>query len=341
MRRSSPKHATPTTLSRRDMLMTACAAIPAIAALGFPSVMGTASAATSAKPGWLNTGVPAGVSLTDSHGDITVTTPGTVIDSLDIYGFIKVRAADVVIRRCRVRGSGPGTSNTGLIDCNHPAAANVLIEDCLLVPDYPSVWVDAVIGKEYTARRNNVYNTVDGFGVYNAQDWAGVCNVTIENNFIHDLTYFSSDPNHGNGPTHNDGIQVQGGSNVNIIGNTILMFYSRKKGTLDYSSRAGGNGILIGANLAPVTRSQIVGNWLNGGIDGMYILRGKSSAMSFGTVRDNKLGHDQFGFSNGASTYQIRVQNGVTFDNALTMNYWQSNLLPLSVGYTGGIRYDA
>lgn len=340
MHNRAPKHAGPTLFSRRSALRLACSAGPAFAALVLPNLVGSASAANS-KPDWSNTGVPTGTDLTAYYGDMVVTTDGTVIDSLDVYGFIKVRAANVTIKNCRVRGSGPGTSNTGLIDCNHQAVQNTLIEDCLLVPDYPSVWLDGVIGKEYTARRCNVYNTVDGFGVYNAQNWAGACNVTIESNFIHDLTYFSMDPNHANGPSHNDGIQVQGGSNVNILGNNILMFYSRKKGTLDYSSRAGGNGILIGANLAPVTGSRLEGNWLNGGIDGMYILRGKSDSMQFGSVANNRFGHDQYAFSNGTSTYQIRVQSGVTFDNELTSNYWQITNLPLEVSRTGGIRYDS
>lgn len=341
MRNDAPHASLPIKLSRRNMLRLACTTVPAVAALTLPSFIGNASAATYSKPDWSNTGVPAGTDLTTYNGDIVVSTPGTVIEDLDVFGFIKVRAADVTIRRCRVRGSDQAQTNTGLIDCNHRAVQDVLIEDCLLVPDYPSVWIDGIIGKEYTARRNNVYNTVDGFGVYNAQNWAGPCNVTIESNFIHDLAYFAVDPNHGNGPTHNDGIQVQGGSNVNIIGNNILMFYSRQVGTLDYPSRAGGNTILIGSNLAPVTDSQITNNWLNGGIDGMYLLRGHAQSMQFGTVSDNRLGHDQFAFSNGTSTYQIRIQTGVAFDNDLTDNYWQGSLLPLSVGRNGGIRYDA
>ncbi len=340
MQNRIPQHSS-AQLTRRNMLRLTCVAVPAAAALAVPNFVGVAAAADYVKPDWSNTGIPVGTDLTVYYGDIVITSPGTVIDSLDVYGYIKVRAADVTIRRSRIRGTGAASGNIGLIDCNHAAARNVLIEDNLLVPDSPSVWVDGVIGKEYTARRNNVYNTVDGFGVYNAQDWTGACNVTIESNFIHDLAFFSMDPNHSNG-THNDGIQVQGGSNVNILGNNILMFYSQKHGTLDYSSRSGGNGILIGANLSPITDSRMTGNWLNGGIDGMYILRGHSSEMRFGTVSDNRFGHDQFGFSGGTSTYQIRVQDsGVIFDNSLTENYWQHTGSALAVGKTGGIRYDS
>ncbi|QNK80970.1 hypothetical protein [Nakamurella sp. PAMC28650] len=339
MQKRSARHSSSTSLTRRNVLRLAYAAVPAAAAVALPRLVGTAAAASYIKPDWSNTGIPVGTNLTVHRGDIVVTTPGTVIDSMDVYGYIKVRAANVTIRRTRVRGTGTVAFNTALIDCNHSAVSNAVIEDCLLVPDSPSVWVDGVIGKEFTARWNNVYNTCDGFGVYNAQNWAGACNVTIESNFIHDLVFFSKDPNHSNG-THNDGIQIQGGSNVNILGNNILMFYSRGKGTLDYASRAGGNGILVGANLASVTASQITNNWLNGGIDGMYILRGKSSSMRFGSVSGNRFGRDQFGFSGGASTYQIRVQSGVTFNNALTANYWQNSGLPLAVSRTGGIRYD-
>jgi len=328
-----------TQFSRRDALRLAAVAVPAVAAMGLPGFTGVAAAA-AVKPSSATTGVPAGTSLTRHNGDIVVTTPGTILDALDIYGFVKIRAANVTVKRCRVRGSGPGTNNTGLVDCNNANVRNALIQDCLLVPDHPSVWMDGVIGKEYTARRCNVYNTVDGFGAYNASNRSAPTNVTIDGCYIHDLSYFSKDPNHGNGPTHNDAIQIQGGANIKILGNNIQTFMSTTAGTHNYLYRNCGQGVFAQPNLAPVTGCAITGNWLDGGDSNIHVVRGGLSSMKFGSVSGNRFGRNQYKF-NGTSTYQIRIQRGVTFTNSLTQNYWEDSGAAFYDGKTGGIRYDA
>lgn len=328
--------------TRRSLLRLGLVSIPTLGGLLLPGA-GRAVAVDGQpagdKPVKSNTGVPAAATLTRHDGDITVTRAGTVIDSLDIYGQVKIRAADVTVRRSRVRGNDEIAWNTGLVDCNHPDVRNAVIEDCLLRPDTPSVWLTGVLGKEYTARRNDVYWTVDGFGAYNATDRRAPTNVTIEANFIHDLAYFSVDPNHGDGPTHNDGIQVQGGSNISIVGNNILTFMSRLQGTLDYPARNVGQGILIQPHLAPITGSRIVGNWIDGGKVGIYFVLDEEKTMEFGECSGNRLGRNQWQFRNG-STYQIRVKQGISFDNDLTDNVWADTGESLQDSTTGGIRYD-
>jgi hypothetical protein len=128
-----------------------------------------------------------------------------VLDSLDIYGFVQVRAANVTIRNCRVRGLGGGTTNTGLILATHSAVQNLVVQDCTLVPDTPSYWLDGIMGHDYTARRCRVYNAVDGFGAFNTANPGGPINVYLYSNYVHDLSYFSPDPNHpSDNQTHND-----------------------------------------------------------------------------------------------------------------------------------------
>ena len=78
--------------SRRDALRLAAVAVPAVAAMGLPGFSGIGAAA-AVKPSSSTTGVPAGTSLTRHNGDIVVTTPGTILGALDIYGFVKIRAA--------------------------------------------------------------------------------------------------------------------------------------------------------------------------------------------------------------------------------------------------------
>ena len=293
------------------------------------------------KPHAGNTGVRPGSNLTTVSGDITVTVDGTVIENKDIWGFVKVRAANVVIRNCIVRGSGPAGGNTGLVDCNHKNARNVLVEDCTLVPQVPSVWITGVIGKEYTARRCNVYNVVDGFGAYNVSNRSAPTNVTIESCWVHDLSYFAVDPNHANGPTHNDGVQIQGGANITIRGNNIECFMSTMAGDQNYESRNIGQGILIQPNLAPITNSDISYNWIDGGKVGLYYVLGKTGApQATGRCEGNRFGRNQYRFG-GSSTYQIRVKRGVGFANPLTNNLWEDTGAAFVESKTGGIRFDA
>ncbi len=350
-------------LSRRTALRS-LAAVPLVAAAGIalPRVAGAADGITVirldnggtveliepitddfnggyVKPDASNTGVKPGTTLTKRTGDVVVTVAGTVIENLDIYGRVLIRAANVVVRNCRVRGTNSPASNTGLIDCNHTNVRNALIEDCLLTPDKATLWLDGVIGKEYTARRCHVYNTVDGFGVYNATDRAAPVNVKIESCYVHDLSWYAKDPNHSNGPSHNDGIQVQGGSNVVIRGNNIQGYFSKTAGDQNYPSNKLVQGVLIQPNLAPINNSDISYNWFDGTKVCVYFAKGSKMGGNFGTVSGNRFGRDQYKYS-GGSTYQIRAYSGFAFANALTQNLWDDNDVPCTVSSTGGIRYE-
>jgi hypothetical protein len=292
-----------TQFSRRDALRLAAVAVPAVAAMGLPGFTGIAAAA-AVKPSSATTDVPAGTRLTRHNGDIVVTTPGTILDALDIYGFVKIRAANVAVKRCRVRGSGPGTNNTGLVDYNNANVRNAL-------PGLPAGARSPVclVGR---SDRQGVHRPAlqrvqhrRRVRPYNASNRSAPMNVTIDSRYIHDLSYFSKDPNHGNGPIHNDAFQIQGGANIKILGNNIQTFMSTSAGTHNYPYRNCGQGVFAQPNLAPVTGCAITGNWLDGGESNIHVVRGGLSSMSFGSVSGNRFGLNQYKF-NGTSTYQIR-----------------------------------
>ena len=242
------------------------------------------------KPGAGNTGVPAGTTLKVHRGDLVITTPGTVIDGLDIYGFVTVKAANVTIKNSRVRGSGPGSFNTGLINANHSAVKNLLIQDVTLVPDYPSVWINGVLGHDFTARRVNTYNVVDGFGIYNINGPAA--NAVVESSWVHDLSYFSPDPNHSDNQTHNDAIQIQGGTNITIVGNYLSAYLSKSAGTQNYKYPQAGFGVILTPNVNAVSGSKINNNWLDGSYIPIKLTTGKKGPMNFGQVNNNRFARD-------------------------------------------------
>ncbi|WP_182113261.1 MULTISPECIES: hypothetical protein [unclassified Actinotalea] len=264
--------------------------VPSAYALA-PAPLVTAPAPDVVKPDASSTGVRAGSRLQTHRGDIVVTQPGTVLENLDVYGFVTVKAADVTIRNTRVRGSGPGSFDTGLINANDARVKNLVVEDVTLVPDFPSYWINGMLGHDYTARRVNTWNVVDGFGIYNIHGTAA--NVRVESSYVHDLAYFSPDPNHSDNQTHNDAIQIQGGSNIQILGNTLSVWRSTTAGTQNYAYPQGGFGVILTPNVNAVTNSRIDGNWVDGAhIPIKLVTSQKTGPMNFGEVTNNTFARD-------------------------------------------------
>lgn len=219
-------------------------------------------------PDAANTGVPAGTVLTRRDGDLTITTPGTVIDGLDIHGFVTIKAADVTIRRSIVRGGVAAltSGNRSLITSTYPG---VLIEDTELAPEFPSVRIDGLKGYGFTARRLNIHDAVD-----NALIWGD--NTTIENSYLHHNRHYATDPNQGGGPSHDDSIQVQGGTSIRIAGNTLTGAY--------------GAALQVTQDVALTTNLTYTGNWAdNGGCTTNISEKGKGPLKGL-TITANKFG---------------------------------------------------
>jgi hypothetical protein len=178
------------------------------------------------------------------NGDLTISTPGTVIDGLDIRGFVRVDAADVVIRNSIVRGGTP-VRVEGVITMRSKAK-NVLIEDTEVYPSQKSVMLDGIKGAEFTARRVHVHGGVDNIKVHGS-------NVRIEGSYLHSQDYYASDPLQKGGPTHNDALQLLGGDNITVVGNTLI------------SDKTLNAALQITQDYAPLTRTAIRKNWADGG----------------------------------------------------------------------------
>lgn len=195
------------------------------------------------RPDAKNTGVPDGVALSARWGDLVITTPGAVYDALDIHGFVRVQAPNVTIRRSIIRG-GVATTSVGLVTNTTAAATNFVIEDSTLLPASPSVYIDGLKGGNYVARRLDISGVVDGAKVHGD-------NVRVEGSWIHDTRQYTSDPYQGGGPSHNDGVQVLGGANLAVTGNSI--------------SGAGNAAIQVTQDYSDVRGLKISGNWLGNG----------------------------------------------------------------------------
>jgi hypothetical protein len=213
-----------------------------------------------------NTGVPAGTRLTRHYGDITVTRPGTVIDSLDVHGFITVRAANVVIKNSIIRG-GTATNYRGVI--TNYGFSNLVVQDSEIIPAHPTVYQDGVKGSNFTLRRVYITGNVDSVKIQGS-------NVTIESSLLENTTYYLHDPAQGGGPSHNDNVQIQGGINIRIIGNTIR--------------RATNFAILGSADIADTPGLLVSGNWLDGGHCTVKIQELNGRQLSGAQILNNKFG---------------------------------------------------
>lgn len=216
-----------------------------------------------------NTGVPAGTALRQHYGDLVITKPGATYDAMDIHGFVRVEAPNVTITRSIIRG-GVAKGNIGLVTNYNPRATNFVLQDSELVPKHPSVWIDGVKGGNFTLRRVDARGTTDNVKVHGD-------NVRIENSWLHGSVYRSWDPNQG-GPTHNDAVQVLGGNNIRIVGNTV--------------EQARGSGIQVTQDFRKTTGLVIENNWVDGGGCSINLANKPRGSMRV-TVSGNRFGRDQ------------------------------------------------
>ena len=151
-------------------------------------------------PSALNTGVPAGTTLTPYSGQFFSSSNGEIIEDLDIVGpgtsnagALIITHSNVTVRRCRIRtGSTIGGSPVAVVG----PSTGILIEDCEIDGDFAD-GSTGVGGTNITVRRCNIHSCENGFHVQS--------NFLAEDNYIHDLDAVAVDP-------HIDGVQGDQGS---------------------------------------------------------------------------------------------------------------------------------
>jgi hypothetical protein len=222
-----------------------------------------------AAPGVGGTGVPAGTQLTRHEGNLTVTTDGAVIDGLDITGVVKVNADDVTIRRSIIRGGAAGPGNSAMVVAWGPQRG-LTIEDTTLVPDHPSYWLDGVVGHDFTLRRVDISGVIDSVKVINGG------NVLLADSWLHGNSHFDPDPIASGGASHDDSVQIQGGSNITLQGNTIEGAFNA--------------GVMITQDQSRASDIRIVGNRLAGGGCTVNVSEKGKGPITGLVVQDNTFG---------------------------------------------------
>ena len=194
------------------------------------------------------------VSLTTQAGDLTITTPGTVVSAKNITGRINVNAANVTIRDTQMYGVN--VLNT------IPDGSGPVIEYCKISP--PNCWTYAQGATEggiqyanYSVSWTEITNTFDGLKAFG--------NVTVDNCYIHHMSPCSNAGNTGGGYAHGDGIQTGGGTGL-TVSNSFFGRTGENAGIFLFRDAAGGTGTnpidTVSITNCTITQSGNFGLWI-------------------------------------------------------------------------------
>lgn len=187
------------------------------------------------KPDATNTGVLPGVSRTTTSGNITMSTAGGVLENRNVLGRVIVTAANVTIRNCRI--SGGASTPAPMVECYGAGVSNCQIIDCTIGPldNSNNHWNwQCVTGHDFKVIRCDLSGTTDLVGVFKTSNnggGAGVtynCGVTVQQSWLHDAAFWTASTTGIVHPSdtenHADLIQIQGGTNLQVLGNTMTAF---------------------------------------------------------------------------------------------------------------------
>ncbi len=163
-------------------------------------------------PSAATTGVPEGTQLKRHDGDLTVTTPGAVIDGLEIHGLVIVNAPDVVIKNSRILGRSVDFS-AGLVS-NVRSGQPFTIQDSEITAAVPSPYLNGIFGSAFTALRVDISNVIDPIHVIGGD-------VEIRDSWLHDNDHYEQDPLWNGTPSHSDSLQIEAGRNITVVGNRM------------------------------------------------------------------------------------------------------------------------
>ncbi len=243
--------------------------------------------------------------LIEHVGDITVTEPDTVLEGLDIHGYVIVRAPNCVIRKCIIRGGKPITAGSNaLLNITAANAGGYLVEDVTLIPDFPNVRQNGIyVNKPGRFRRIDLSGAVDGIVIYGN-------GFELADSYLHDFVTYPSDPAQGGKPSHSDGVQIAAGHGVRITGTTIV--------------GANNAAIMVQQDAGVIGDLTIEGNYLDGG--GATVNFGSGGAPKTNLiVRNNRFGPNRR--NPGMAIIRHPVQSPLTESG----NVWDSDGTPIKI----------
>ena len=165
------------------------------------AAVNSAAAATAATgfPDATNTGVKAGVAMTKYTGSLHITEDNAVISNMEVTGDIIIDAKNVTLSNIKL------ISNTEwhVLRIMEDASGFTLKDSEI---DGRGLSDNGIYGHG-TFLRNNIHDVENGMTLWGPS--------SVQDNYIHNLRNGKADP-------HYDGIQVNGGQDIDFIHNTII-----------------------------------------------------------------------------------------------------------------------
>lgn len=256
-------------IAGRLAILPACLNLPLVD-WAFGQSPGDAASSVSHQGGMVfpdrsTTGVLPGSQLQSQTGK-QFDVPHTIISDVDIEGMAAIVAPGVTLRNCRIRATGWAALIV--------KADNVAVENCDIDgQSTKGIRGISISGNNIVIRHNNIRRSEDGIYLANAS------NVTIEQNYVHDLQSAWDGP-------HFDGIATDGGvSNIAIVGNTIENPHPQT------------SAVMISNYFGPVAGVRIAHNRLVGGGYTIYAdAQFTGGPISNISITDNRLGRGVHGF---------------------------------------------
>jgi hypothetical protein len=234
---------------------------------------------------------------------MTITTDGTTLDGVDLHGYLTIKANNVTIKNSLIRGGATATTTKALIMAWWQPK-NLQVIHSTLKADNPSLHVDGLSGSGYTAEGLDISGVVDATKVIGG-------NVTIRNSWFHDPIHSDNDPNQSDGTTHDDGIQIEGGSAILVENNKIAGFHNAE--------------IQVTQNYAPTHGVTVRNNEFSGGACQINVTD-KGAGGAGAAIYSVSLTSNGFGPGKYGTTCPMRLPNSSSF--SVSANYWIANGKP-------------
>ena len=227
---------------------------------------------------------------------------GAVIDGLEVFGCIRVRANNVTIRNTRVHG--PGCDNRNLISVGYGTYSGLLIEDVEIDGHNRDSFGAAIGAAGYTCRRCNIH------GVGQGANMTG--DVVVEDSYIHDIYYADG--------SHNEALISGGGSNIVVRGNNL-------EGT---PTPGTSSTISLYGDFSQIRDVLVENNLFNGG--GYCVYAGSVSSKPYPVAENTRFLNNVFGskFDATCGWYGPVTAYQSGNGNAWSGNVWQDSGLPVN-----------
>ncbi|MCW4385454.1 right-handed parallel beta-helix repeat-containing protein [Salinibacterium sp. SYSU T00001] len=206
------------------------------------------------------------------EGDLIIKQAGTIVDSLDIRGFVRVEAPNVTISNSIIRGRAT-MEDAILLWAGSGKSAGLEVIDTEIAPTHHSPRTHGVYGYDFTLTGVDIHHVIDAVHIFGD-------NVTITDSRLHDHLHYINDPTRGGRPSHDDGIQIQQGRNIRITDNELSDAYNAA--------------IQITQDRGAVSSVTISGNRLSGGGCTVNVAEKDHGPVRGLTISDNAFGTSRF-----------------------------------------------